>query len=72
MTDENDDEIKSNVRKRALKSTFLFVILFAYLLLGAAVFAFLEHGSRKDRIEAAAEELEEERSELLKVNFFIC
>lgn len=68
--DENDNEesLKSNIRKRSIKSVVLLSILFVYLIFGAVVFAFLENETRKSRIEAAAEELEEERSELLKVN----
>lgn len=67
--DENDvDVIRAKIIKKAWKSTFQLFVLVIYLLFGATLFHFIEYETRQNTIEEAAEELEENRAELLKVS----
>lgn len=50
------------------KTTFLFVVLFCYLLLGAVVFQLIEYRARDDDIQETVAELELERAQLLEVS----
>lgn len=67
MDEENEDVIREKIGRRAWKSFFQLCILVIYLIFGALLFHFLEYNARQNTIEEAAEELEENRAELLKV-----
>uniref|UniRef100_A0A914X7Y7 Potassium channel domain-containing protein n=1 Tax=Plectus sambesii TaxID=2011161 RepID=A0A914X7Y7_9BILA len=62
-----DPALSDRIGAIGRKTTFLFVVLLSYLLLGAIVFQFIEYKARDEEVQDAVAELELERAQLLEV-----